>query len=103
MMESGLSDIEFMSDEDDDLGGWGSDSGDDNGDEGPEDAGIEREEPPETLEEEIEDSDEEILEMETGELLAELEEATTKKPIKRRKGKLIKSEKEIRIENFMIL
>lgn len=40
MMEWGLSDLESMSDEEDDLGGWGSHSGDDNGDEDPEDAGI---------------------------------------------------------------
>lgn len=40
MMEWGLSDLESMSDEEDDLGSWGSHSGDDNGDEDPEDAGI---------------------------------------------------------------
>lgn len=107
LIESGLSDIEFLSDEDDDMEGWGDNSGDENGDDDQEMGPIEEDDPPEDVGEEIEDTEQEILEMVANEPTEELydpmdgtsrqTEVTLAKKGRKRKPK---SEKDIQVAQF---
>ncbi|KAJ8909386.1 hypothetical protein NQ315_006112, partial [Exocentrus adspersus] len=100
LMESGVSDIEFMSDEDDNVGDGGSDLGDETGGEDLEMSQIEKDDPSKELDEEIETIIRRFLK---GKLIHHLKNGVIqqKKSEKRGTKRKLPSEKDIRVENFI--
>lgn len=105
IIESGLSDVEFMSDDDDNVEDWRGDSEDESGDEDRNVMEFEKEDQPKESGKNLSPTEHCSVELEPGENVDDPMEGSSRhlkeKYFEKARKKEVKADKEIRIDNFM--